>query len=202
MTASPSDGRQRWTSGAPRGVRCFGLGVDGGRAPGDPAGQRPQPARGPDPSRWGAAGRRGGPSTGPGVASARGILGGQHRRRPACFRGRYLQTRPADRLELSPPGESPSTGSGQRGEYLAGLPKDRNLGTTGGLGRPFLVCIFSDAAKRVGLSPERVEQIVRQFRAEFPGDEMMVELHTVRAILSIERGEVTLDEILRQEVPK
>ncbi len=61
---------------------------------------------------------------------------------------------------------------------------------------------FSDAAKRVGLSRERVEQLVGRFQAEFPGDEMMVELHTLRAILSIERGEVTLDEILRQEVPK
>ena len=61
---------------------------------------------------------------------------------------------------------------------------------------------YSAAAKRVGLSPEKVEQLVGRFRAEFPGDEMMVELHTLRAGLSIERGEVTLDEILREEVPR
>jgi hypothetical protein len=61
---------------------------------------------------------------------------------------------------------------------------------------------YSDAARRAGLSPERIKQLVSRFRLEFPGDEMMIELHALRAVLSIERGEVTLDDILREEVPR
>jgi hypothetical protein len=34
-------------------------------------------------------------------------------------------------------------------------------------------------------------------RAEFPSDEMMVELHVLRTILAVERGDVTMEEILR-----
>ena len=36
-------------------------------------------------------------------------------------------------------------------------------------------------------------------RAEFPDDEMMAELHILRAVLAVERGEVSLDDILRKK---
>jgi hypothetical protein len=47
-----------------------------------------------------------------------------------------------------------------------------------------------------------VHQLCGLSRAEFPSDEMMAELHILRAILSIERGDTTLEEILRQEVTR
>jgi hypothetical protein len=34
-------------------------------------------------------------------------------------------------------------------------------------------------------------------RAEFPSDEMMVELHVLRTILAVERGDVTLPEVFQ-----
>lgn len=60
---------------------------------------------------------------------------------------------------------------------------------------------YVTAAKRVGIPQEKVDQLCDLFRAEFPYDEMMVELHILRAIMSIERGDATLDEILTQKVP-
>lgn len=57
---------------------------------------------------------------------------------------------------------------------------------------------YVTAAKRAGVSAEDLERLTLMIRAEFPADEMMAELHILRAILSVERGDVTLDEILRQ----
>lgn len=57
---------------------------------------------------------------------------------------------------------------------------------------------YVTAAKRAGVSAEDLERLTLMIRAEFPGDEMMAELHILRAILSVERGDVTLDEILHQ----
>lgn len=53
------------------------------------------------------------------------------------------------------------------------------------------------AAERVGIGPEDLARLTTMARAEFPSDEMMVELHVLRTILSVERGDVTLEEILR-----
>jgi hypothetical protein len=57
---------------------------------------------------------------------------------------------------------------------------------------------YVTAAERVGISAEDLERLTVLMRAEFPSDEMMAELHILRAILSVERGDATLDEILRQ----
>ena len=59
---------------------------------------------------------------------------------------------------------------------------------------------YVSAAKRIGIPQEKVDQLCCLFRAEFPSDEMMAELHILRAIMSIERGDTTLDEILTQKV--
>lgn len=61
---------------------------------------------------------------------------------------------------------------------------------------------YLTAAKRAGIPQEKAHQLCGLFRAEFPSDEMMAELHILRAILSIERGDTTLEEILRQEVTR
>jgi hypothetical protein len=44
---------------------------------------------------------------------------------------------------------------------------------------------------------EDLDRLVAMTRAEFPGDEMMVELHVLRAIQAVERGDVTMEELLR-----
>ena len=59
-----------------------------------------------------------------------------------------------------------------------------------------MVFDYVTTAKRVGISPEDLERLIALTRAEFPSDEMMVELHVLRAILAVERGDVTLREIL------
>lgn len=55
------------------------------------------------------------------------------------------------------------------------------------------------AAERAGISAGDLARLAAMMREEFPSDEMMAELHILRAILSVERGDVTLEEILRQE---
>ena len=63
-----------------------------------------------------------------------------------------------------------------------------------------MVLDYRSAAQRVGIRPEDVERLATMARAEFPGDEMMVELHVLRTILAVERDDVTLEEVLRPRV--
>jgi hypothetical protein len=55
-------------------------------------------------------------------------------------------------------------------------------------------------AKRAGVPQDKLERLCALVRAEFPSDEMMAELHILRAILAVERGDTTLDEILSREI--
>ena len=49
-------------------------------------------------------------------------------------------------------------------------------------------------------APSSESQIaVMEFFREFPDDEMMADLHILRAVLAVERGDVTLEQMLRQE---
>ncbi len=57
---------------------------------------------------------------------------------------------------------------------------------------------YAGAATRVGVSAEDLGRLAAMMHAEFPSDEMMAELHILRAILSVERGDATLEEILGQ----
>lgn len=59
---------------------------------------------------------------------------------------------------------------------------------------------YQSAATRVGIRPEDVERLANMARAEFPSDEMMVELHILRTILAAGRGDVTLQEVLQPRV--
>jgi ORF6N domain len=58
---------------------------------------------------------------------------------------------------------------------------------------------YGSSAERVGIRPEDLARLIAVTRAECPCDEMMVELHVVRTILALERGDVTLEEILHPE---
>lgn len=61
---------------------------------------------------------------------------------------------------------------------------------------------YFTAAKRVGIPQDKLDRLCALVRAEFPSDEMMAELHILRAILSIERGDTTLEEVLSQEIAR
>lgn len=57
---------------------------------------------------------------------------------------------------------------------------------------------YVTAAKRAGIPPDKLDRLCAIVRQEFPSDEMMAELHILRAVLAIERGGTTLDQILEQ----
>jgi hypothetical protein len=59
---------------------------------------------------------------------------------------------------------------------------------------------YVSAATRAGISSQDLDRLVAMIRAEFPGDEMMVELHVLRAVQAVERGDVTLAEVLHPRV--
>jgi hypothetical protein len=59
---------------------------------------------------------------------------------------------------------------------------------------------YTAAALRVGIPGDKLERLVILASAEFPDDETLAELHILRAILAVERGDASLEEILRQEV--
>ncbi|MGH7320360.1 MAG: hypothetical protein ACRELA_12150 [Candidatus Rokuibacteriota bacterium] len=57
---------------------------------------------------------------------------------------------------------------------------------------------YVTVARRAGLAKGQLERLRALVRAEFPSDEMMAELHVLRALLAVERGDTTLEGILRQ----
>jgi hypothetical protein len=59
---------------------------------------------------------------------------------------------------------------------------------------------YATVADRTGISREKLERLKALVRTEFPHDEMMANLHILRALLAVERGDVTLEQILRQKV--
>ncbi len=61
---------------------------------------------------------------------------------------------------------------------------------------------YRGAARRVGIPEDKLARLCALVRAEFPNDEMMAELHLLRVVLSIERGDTTLDAILSQHVTR
>jgi hypothetical protein len=63
-----------------------------------------------------------------------------------------------------------------------------------------LLSEYVSAAKRADVSSEELDRLIALTHAEFPADEMMVGLHVLRAVQAVERGDVTLPEILRPPV--
>ena len=59
---------------------------------------------------------------------------------------------------------------------------------------------YKTAAARTGIPGDKLDRLTAIVRAEFPDDEMMAELHILRAILAVEQGAASLEDILRQEV--
>lgn len=56
---------------------------------------------------------------------------------------------------------------------------------------------YRTAAQRASIADEHVVRLCQVIRDEFPDDEMMFELHVLRAILAIESGQITLEQALK-----
>jgi hypothetical protein len=61
-----------------------------------------------------------------------------------------------------------------------------------------MVFDYVAAAKRAGIDPDDLDRLVALTRVEFPRDEMMVELHVLRTVQAVERGDVALSDVLHR----
>ncbi len=58
-----------------------------------------------------------------------------------------------------------------------------------------------EVAREANIPPDKLEQLRRLVRQEFPRDEMMYELHVLRTCMAVKDGILNLDEILRSDLP-
>lgn len=57
---------------------------------------------------------------------------------------------------------------------------------------------FHSAAREAGISDDQLRMIEKMFRADYPSDDMLYELHVLRACHAVRDGLTTLDAILRE----
>jgi hypothetical protein len=60
---------------------------------------------------------------------------------------------------------------------------------------------YKSVASEANIPDGSLAEICRIMRQEFPGDEMMFELHVLRACLAVRDGLVSLADVLRGESP-
>ena len=60
---------------------------------------------------------------------------------------------------------------------------------------------FEKVAQEAKIPMDRLSEICRMMRSEFPNDEMMYELHVLRACLAVKEGYATMTEILQDALP-
>jgi hypothetical protein len=58
---------------------------------------------------------------------------------------------------------------------------------------------YEKVAKEAGIPSAKLETLSKIVRQEFPSDDMMYELHMLRACLAILEGHVTIDDAIRSE---
>lgn len=58
---------------------------------------------------------------------------------------------------------------------------------------------YKSVAKQANIPVEKLDALQKLVRQEFPQDDMMYELHLLRACMAIREGHTTIDEALRQE---
>jgi hypothetical protein len=56
---------------------------------------------------------------------------------------------------------------------------------------------YEKVAREANIPPRKLEELRQLVRQEFPPDEMMYELHLLRACMAIKNGVVTVEERLR-----
>lgn len=59
---------------------------------------------------------------------------------------------------------------------------------------------LEETKRESGLSAPKLAQLEERVRREFEGDEMMFDLHLVRALKALKEGWVTLEEALAESV--
>ncbi len=57
---------------------------------------------------------------------------------------------------------------------------------------------YEAIAKRINLPEERVSEIGKIIRKDFPRDEMMFELHMLRVLMALERKDLTLEDLFKE----
>jgi hypothetical protein len=58
---------------------------------------------------------------------------------------------------------------------------------------------YRSVAEEAGIPPDKLEEIARMVRIEFPTDDMLYELHVLRACMAIRDGYVSLEDALKPE---
>ncbi len=58
---------------------------------------------------------------------------------------------------------------------------------------------YRKVAKEAGIPPAKMAKLIAAMRKEFPKDNMMFELHVLRAWLAIRDGHVSVEDALRSE---
>ena len=58
---------------------------------------------------------------------------------------------------------------------------------------------YERVAREAGLGPDEVGRIGRVVRADYPTDDMLYELHVLRACFAIRDGRITIEEALEPE---
>ncbi|MBM4033360.1 MAG: hypothetical protein FJ291_16475 [Planctomycetes bacterium] len=58
---------------------------------------------------------------------------------------------------------------------------------------------FKKVAREAGIPPDALADLCKSIRAEFPTDDMMYELHVLRACMGVRDGYAKLEDVLPQE---
>ncbi|MBT3190918.1 MAG: hypothetical protein HN341_00020 [Verrucomicrobia bacterium] len=60
---------------------------------------------------------------------------------------------------------------------------------------------YTSAARRISLPDAHLRKLCDLVRRDFPDDDMMFELHVLRALMAVESGKVTVAQILEEVDP-
>lgn len=60
---------------------------------------------------------------------------------------------------------------------------------------------YEEVACAAGIPPDKLVALCSVIRQEFPHDQMMYELHVLRACMAIQDGEITLEDALQTTAP-
>ncbi len=58
---------------------------------------------------------------------------------------------------------------------------------------------YEKIAREANIPPDRLKELCQLIRREFPKDDMMYELHLLRACMAIKEGLITITEALQAE---
>ena len=56
---------------------------------------------------------------------------------------------------------------------------------------------YEKVAQEAGIAPDKMAKLTSIIRQEFPKDDLMFELHVLRACMAIREGQLSIDEALK-----